>query len=92
MDKTETIVSDELAMQAAREILGCLDKDELRTVADFLTEPVEADRHEKLTKDERALLDAYRQLDSFWKENVLSYTQYLAERPPEPIPITQGRR
>ena len=46
----------------------------------------------ELTKDEQDLLTAYRQLDSFWKENVLSYTKYLAERPPEPIPITQGRR
>ena len=92
MEETEIIVSDELAMQAAREILGCLDQDELRTVADFLTEPAAEDRHEKLTKDEQDLLTAFRKLDSFWKENVLSYTRYLAERPPEPIPITHGQR
>ena len=46
----------------------------------------------ELTKDERELLAAYRQLDSFWRENVLSYTRYLADRPPEPIPITHGQR
>ena len=45
MDKTETIVSDELAMLAAREILGCFDKETLQSLSDFLKDA--EDHHEQ---------------------------------------------